>query len=187
MLTRKIPKTGEPLPAIGLGTYDVFDVARGTPEFAELRDVLQLFVAGGGRVVDSSPMYGRSEGVTGELSAELALRKQLFLATKVWTSGRQAGIVQMEQSLKLLRTEMIDLMQVHNLVDVATHTKTLREWRAAGKTRYIGITHYHSGAYGDLERLLKTRDYDFVQFNYSFAEREAETRLLPYAAESGAA
>lgn len=187
MLTRAIPKSAELLPVIGLGTYDVFDVARGTPECAELREVLQLFVAGSGRVVDSSPMYGRAESVAGGLSAELGLRASLFLATKVWTSGRQAGIAQMEQSLKLLRTDKIDLMQVHNLLDVATHIKTLREWRQAGKIRYIGITHYHSGAYGELERLLKTREYDFVQFNYSLDEREAEARLLPVAAETGTA
>jgi len=187
MLRRAIPRSGELLPAIGLGTYIVFDVAPNAPEMAELREVLKTFVAGGASVVDSSPMYGHAESAVGKLASELALRPSLFLATKVWTTGREAGIRQMQDSLRLLRTQRIDLMQVHNLLDLATHLKTLREWKRAGTIRYLGITHYHSGAYGELERLLKTRDYDFVQFNYSLAEREAETRLLPLAAETGTA
>jgi aryl-alcohol dehydrogenase-like predicted oxidoreductase len=188
MLTRKIPKSGEALPVVGLGTYSVFDVARGGPEFTELREVMRLFVAEGASVVDSSPMYGRAESIVGELLAEPGLRKPLFLATKVWTSGRQSGIQQMEQSLARMHAgKTIDLMQVHNLVDVETHTKTLSEWRDAGKLRYTGITHYDSSGYRGLERLLGTRQYDFVQFNYSLAEREAEARLLPYAAETGTA
>jgi diketogulonate reductase-like aldo/keto reductase len=138
-------------------------------------------------VIDSSPMYGQAERVAGDLAAELGLRDSLFFATKVWTSGREAGIREMEQSFKLLRTDRMDLMQVHNLLDVETHTKTLREWKAAGRVRYIGITHYHSGAYADLERLVKTREYDFVQLNFSMAEREAQDRLLPVCAESGTA
>jgi aryl-alcohol dehydrogenase-like predicted oxidoreductase len=132
-------------------------------------------------------MYGESELVVGDLAADLALHPRLFLATKVWTSGREAGIRQMENSFKLLRAPRIDLMQVHNLLDLATHVKTLREWKAAGRIRYLGITHYHDGAYRDLERLVKTREYDFVQFNYSMTEREAETRLLPLCADSGTA
>ena len=187
IIKRPIPRSGELLPAIGLGTYNVFDVAPNAPEMPELREVLKTFVAGGASVVDSSPMYGRAESVVGELANELALRPSLFLATKVWTSGRQAGINQMRDSLRLLRTQRIDLMQVHNLLDLATHLKTLREWKQTGTLRYLGITHYHSGAYRELEKLLKMRDYDFVQFNYSLAEREAETRLLSVAAETGTA
>lgn len=187
MLRRPVPRSGELLPVIGLGTYNVFDVAPHAPEMAELKQVLKIFVAGGASVVDSSPMYGRAESVVGELASELALHPSLFLATKVWTSGREAGIRQMQHSLRVMRTQRIDLMQVHNLLDLATHLKTLREWKRAGTIRYLGITHYHSGAYGELERLLKTRDYDFVQFNYSLAEREAETRLMPVAAETGTA
>ena len=187
IIKRPIPRSGELLTAIGLGTYIVFDVASNAPEIVELREVLKAFVAGGASVVDSSPMYGRAESVVGELANELALRASLFLATKVWTSGRQAGIKQMRDSLRLLRTQRIDLMQVHNLLDLATHLDTLREWKQAGTLRYLGITHYHSGAYRELERLLRTRDYDFVQFNYSLAEREAETRLLSVAAETGTA
>ncbi len=187
VIKRPIPRSGELLPAIGLGTYIVFDVASNAPEIAELREVLKVFVAAGASVVDSSPMYGRAESVVGELANELALRPSLFLATKVWTSGREAGVKQMRDSLRLLRTQRIDLMQVHNLLDLATHLETLREWKHSGALRYLGITHYHSGAYRELERLLKTRDYDFVQFNYSLAEREAEARLLPVAAETGTA
>lgn len=186
-MKRTVPKSGEALPLIGLGTYLVFDLAPAAPELAELKQVLSTFAAGGARLVDSSPMYGRAEAVTGELAAAAGLRESLFFATKVWTSGRQAGIQQMQASLRLLRTRSIDLMQVHNLLDLATHMKTLREWKEAGTIRYLGITHYHAGAYPELEKLLKTRDYDFVQFNYSLAEREAEQRLLGAAAASGTA
>jgi aryl-alcohol dehydrogenase-like predicted oxidoreductase len=148
-----------------------------------LKEVLREFVRAGGKVVDSSPMYGRSESVTGDLTAELGIRKQLFLATKVWTSGREAGIRQMEESFRRLRTERLDLLQVHNLVDYRTHLVTLRDWKAQGKIRYIGVTHYTASAYGQLAHVLSTEDVDFVQLNYSFAEREAEQRLLPLAAE----
>lgn len=186
-LKRPIPRSGELLPAVGLGTWQTFDVGPRAPERAELKEVLRLFVELGGSVIDSSPMYGEAERVVGDLAAELGIRQRLFLATKVWTSGREAGIRQMENSLKLMRTQRLDLMQVHNLLDVATHLKTLREWKTAGKIRSLGITHYHSGAYAELERLVKTREYDFVQFNYSMAEREAEARLLPLCAETGTA
>ena len=187
LIKRAIPKSGERLPLIGLGTYQVFDFAQNTPELAELQEVLTTFVAGGASLIDSSPMYGRAEAVTGELAAATGLRDSLFLATKVWASGRDAGMRQMQDSLRLMRTRRIDLMQVHNLLDLATHLKTLREWKAAGTIRYLGITHYHAGAYRELEKLLKTRDFDFVQFNYSLAEREAETTLLKTAADSGTA
>ena len=186
-LTRPIPRSGELLPVIGLGTYIVFDVAPGAPEVAELKEVLRLFVAGGCRLIDSSPMYGRAEARIGDIAAALGLQPSLFLATKVWTSGRQAGIDQMRASLRLMRTQRMDLMQVHNLLDLATHLQTLQEWKQAGTLRYLGITHYHAGAYAEIEKLLKTRDYDFVQFNYSLAEREAEARLLAVAADTGTA
>jgi aryl-alcohol dehydrogenase-like predicted oxidoreductase len=186
-IKRIIPASGEQLPVIGLGTYIVLDVAPGAPELAELKEVLRTFAAGGAKLIDSSPMYGRAEAVVGELVAATGLRDSVFLATKVWTSGRDSGIRQMRDSLRLMRTRRIDLMQVHNLLDLATHTKTMNEWKAAGTLRYTGITHYHAGAYRELEKLLKTRAYEFVQFNYSLAEREAEQRLLAVAAESGAA
>jgi len=187
ILKRPIPRSGEMLPAVGVGTWQTFDVGPGASERAELKEVLRLLVAGGGTVVDSSPMYGEAERVVGDLSAELGLRDKLFFATKVWTSGRDSGIRQMEASLRVMRTRRIDLMQVHNLQDVAVHAKTLREWKDAKRIRYAGITHYHSGAYDALERLVRSREWDFVQFNYSMAEREAETRLLPACAEAGVA
>jgi aryl-alcohol dehydrogenase-like predicted oxidoreductase len=187
MLTRPIPRSGEALPVVGLGTWQTFDVGANAPERAELKEVLRELVARGGKVVDSSPMYGEAERVVGDLSAEAGLRDQLFLATKVWTRGRDAGIQEMEQSFRLMRVKRMDLMQIHNLLDVDTHTKTLRDWKTAGRVRYIGITHYHSGGYRDLERLVKTKQYDFVQFNFSMAEREAENTLLPVCADSGTA
>ena len=187
MLKRPIPRSGELLPAVGLGTWQTFDVGPDDAARAELREVLRQLPALGGSVVDSSPMYGESERVVGDLTAELGIRDRLFFATKVWTSGREAGIRQMETSFRLMRTKRMDLMQVHNLLDLGHHLPTLREWKAAGKIRYLGITHYHSGAYGELERLVKTREYDFVQFNYSMDEREAEARLLPLCGDSGTA
>ena len=185
--TRPIPRSGEQLPVVGVGTWQTFDVGPNAPERAELKEVLTSLVARGGRVVDSSPMYGEAERVVGDLTSELSLRERLFFATKVWTSGRDAGIRQMEQSFELMRTQRVDLMQIHNLLDVETHSKTLREWKSAGRIRYVGITHYHSGAYRDLERLVKTKQYDFAQFNFSMTEREAENTLLPICADSGTA
>jgi diketogulonate reductase-like aldo/keto reductase len=183
-LERAIPKTGERLPAVGLGTWQVFDVAGDARELEQARQTLREFVAGGGRVVDSSPMYGSSETVTGQLAAELGVPDKLFVATKVWTSGKQAGIRQMEDSMRKLRVERLDLMQVHNLVDVQTHLATLAEWKAAGKVRYVGVTHYHAGGHAELERLVRRGGIDFVQVNYSLAEPQAGARLLPAAAES---
>ena len=187
ILKRPIPRSGELLPAVGVGTWQTFDVGPKAPERAELKDVLRLLVEAGGSVVDSSPMYGKAEGVAGDLAADFGLREKLFFATKVWTSGRESGIRQMEDSFRLMRTQRMDLMQVHNLLDLAVHAKTLREWKTAGRIRYIGITHYHEGAHADLEKIVRTRAWDFVQFNYSMAEREAEARLLPACADSGTA
>jgi len=171
------------LPVIGLGTWQTFDVGAGPSVRAPLKEVLKQFVGAGGSVIDSSPMYGKSESVTGDLAAELGLQKKLFLATKVWTSGRDAGIRQMEESFKRLRTQRMDLMQVHNLVDYRTHLQTLRRWKELGKVRYIGVTHYTASAFDELAHVISAEDVDFVQLNYSLAEREAERRLLPLAAE----
>jgi aryl-alcohol dehydrogenase-like predicted oxidoreductase len=183
MITKPIPKTGERLPVIGLGTWQTFDVGASESARAPLREVLREFVRLSGSVIDSSPMYGNSESVTGDLAAELHVEKKLFLATKVWTSGREAGIRQMEQSHKRLRAGRMDLFQVHNLVDYRTQLSTLRAWKEQEKVRYIGVTHYTASAYDELARVLAREDLDFVQLNYSFAEREAEKRLLPLAAE----
>jgi diketogulonate reductase-like aldo/keto reductase len=187
LLTRTIPSTGEALPLIGLGTWQVFDVGSDKAARAPLREVLKVFAAAGGKAVDSSPMYGTSEAVVGDLAAELGLRKRLFVATKVWTSGRGEGVRQMETSFRRLRVERMDLMQVHNLVDLATHTKTLADWKAKGRVRYVGITHYTASAYAEVERALRAGPYDFLQINYSLAEHESEQRLLPLAQERGIA
>ncbi len=184
MSVKAIPATREQLPLIGLGTWQTFDVGSDRGARSPLREVLKLLER---NVVDSSPMYGSSESVAGELIAELGMREKLFVATKVWTSGRDDGIAQMETSFRRLRVERMDLMQVHNLVDVATHTRTLQDWKQKGRVRYIGITHYTASAYGEVERWLKTRAYDFLQINYSLGEREAEKRILPLAAELKAA
>ena len=183
IIRRPIPRSGESLPVIGLGTWQTFDVGADPPARAPLKEVLGEFARLGGSVIDSSPMYGSSESVAGDITAELKLGKQLFLATKVWTSGRDAGIRQMEESLRRLRAERMDLMQVHNLVDWRTHLATLRQWKEQGKVRYIGVTHYTAGAHDDLARVLEREELDFVQLNYSVAEREAERRLLPLAAD----
>ena len=177
---RAIPSTGERIPALGLGTWQAFDVgdpARRGP----LREVLRRFVDLGGRVVDSSPMYGAAEAAVGDLAAELGVRDALWIATKVWTNGRAAGVAQMERSLELLRGKQLDLIQVHNLVDWQTHLATLREWKATGRIRYLGVTHYSATGHDALERVMRSVPLDFVQLNYSLAEREAEARLLPLA------
>jgi diketogulonate reductase-like aldo/keto reductase len=187
MLTRAIPCTGEKLPVIGLGTWQTFDVGASADERRPLGQVLSLLVKMGGRLVDSSPMYGRSEEVIGDLAHTLQLEKKLFLATKVWTRGREEGIKSMERSFARFKTDRIDLMQVHNLVDVTTQLQTMREWKAQGRFRYIGVTHYNESAFAELEKVLHAEKVDFLQINYSIGEREAEQRLLPLAQERGIA
>jgi aryl-alcohol dehydrogenase-like predicted oxidoreductase len=145
-----------------------------------------LFEAGG-TVVDTSPMYGSAEGVVGDLLHASASRDKAFLATKVWTTGKQAGIEQMERSMALLRTRHVELMQVHNLLDWQTQLATLRDWKAQGRISYIGVTHYTESAHPELEKVMRAEPLDFVQFNYSVAARAAEQRLLPLAAERGIA
>lgn len=186
VIMRKIPVSGEPLPAIGLGSYITFDVTSAADR-DQAREVLRLFAAQGGRVVDSSPMYGSAESVIGDTSTELGINRQLFLATKVWTGGREAGMRQAQQSLSRMRREKLDLVQVHNLLDADTHLKWLKEWKQAGKIRYVGITHYEEGAFPALERYISSKQVDFVQMNYSITELDAERRLLPAALASGTA
>lgn len=187
LITRAIPRSGERLPAIGLGTYQTFDVPTGQLAGTELKDTLQRFIELGGKVVDSSPMYGHAEAAVGTLATALNQRASLFLATKVWTTGRADGIRQMEESARLLQSKVIDLMQVHNLLDLKTHLPVLRDWKKSGRIRYLGITHYTAGAHAELEKLVKTGDFDFLQINYSLDEPEAESRLLPACADSGTA
>ncbi len=187
MLQRAIPSSGEKIPAIGLGSWQVFDVGPDPAQRQPLEEVLSRFVALGGRVVDSSPMYGRAEQVIGDIATKLGLQASLFLATKVWTTGKEEGSASMERSLAKLQTKTIDLMQVHNLVDVRTHLATLRDWKEQGRTRYLGITHYNSSAYSEVAKLLRTEKIDFLQINYSLGEREAEKEILPLAQERGVA
>jgi diketogulonate reductase-like aldo/keto reductase len=188
MLTRQIPSTGEAIPVIGLGTWRAFDVGTDEATRWPLREALRLFLDTGGRVIDSSPMYGRAEGVVGDLLAELPGHKRPFLATKVWTTGRERGIEQMRHSAQLLQTEVIDLMQIHNLVDWRTHLASLRRMKDDGHIRYIGITHYTTGALPELARILASEPaIDFVQLGYSLATRAAETEILPIAAARGVA
>jgi diketogulonate reductase-like aldo/keto reductase len=187
MHSRKIPSSGEALPAIGLGTWQSFDVGADAGARQALGGVLKALHDGGGRLVDSSPMYGRSESVVGDLDSALGLGESLFMATKVWTQGREQGVREMQRSIERMRVGRMDLMQVHNLVDVETHTRTLLEWKAAGRVRYIGVTHYAASGHGAVERALKTRQYDFVQINFSLDEPESARALLPLAAELGVA
>jgi diketogulonate reductase-like aldo/keto reductase len=187
MLMRPIPASGETLPVIGLGTWQTFDVGSSPEGRAPLAEVLEAFAAAGGRVIDSSPMYGHSEEVAGDLAASLGAKAKLFIATKVWTSGRQQGIRQMEDSMRKLRVKTLDLMQVHNLLDVDTHLDTLEGWKRDGRVRYLGVTHYTASGAEDVARVIERRKVDFVQINYSVAERAAEKRLLPLARDRGVA
>lgn len=184
---RAIPRSGETLPIVGLGTWQTFDVEPEGSARAELEEQIRLLAGAAGGVLDSSPMYGQAEAVAGALVGGLGLRRELFLASKVWCHGRRKGARQMEASSQKLRAAPLDLMQVHNLEDVGTHERTLKEWKEAGRVRYIGLTHYHASSHPLLERLARTGTWDFVQINYSLAEREAEKRLLPACADAGVA
>lgn len=184
---RVIPSSGETVPLIGLGTSRVFDVGPSSSERQPLTMVLKTLVDNGGAVVDTSPMYGQAENVVGDLAAQGKIREKLFLATKVWAQGREDGIVQMNRSFQLLQTGVIDLMQVHNLIDTDTHLKTIAKWKQMGRIRYSGITHYRVDTHRALANVIKQHDIDFVQLNYSIKTRDAENYLLPLAAEKGIA
>lgn len=186
MLTRPIPSTGEELPVIGIGTWQGFDIGRGADRVAR-REVLGALFAAGGTVIDASPMYGRAEEVVGEELPGIAGHERAFVATKVWTRGRRGGIRQMNDSMRLLGVDTIDLMQIHNLVDWRTQLETLRAWRDEGRVRYVGITHYTTSAFGDLEDVMRREQLDFVQLPYSIGLTGAAERLLPLAAERGIA
>jgi len=187
-VTRTVPSTGERLPVVGLGSWITFNVGDDRVAQDACAEVMRAFFDGGGRMIDSSPMYGSAESVVGDLVAELGLRQHVFLATKVWTSGREAGIAQMRRSAERMKSPVLDLIQIHNLVDWRTHLATLRDMKAKGQVRYIGITHYTTGSLPELARILETEaGIDFVQFGYSLATRDAETKLLPVAAARGVA
>ena len=188
ILSRPIPLTGEAMPVIGLGTWPMFDVGADESARRPLREVVRWLLDAGAQVIDSSPMYGRAEGVVGDLLADLGARPRAFLATKVWTSGRDKGVAEMRHSAALLRTRVIDLMQIHNLVDWRTHLATMRQMKEEGRIRYIGLTHYTARALPYLVRILETEPgIDFVQCGYSLAEQAAERELLPVAAARGVA
>ncbi|HEX5076185.1 MAG TPA: aldo/keto reductase [Gemmatimonadaceae bacterium] len=186
-LTRSIPSSGERIPVMGMGTWRVFDVGHGPSARAPLDRCVAAFESLGGRVIDTSPMYGWAEEVAGEILTSLGLHDRMFIATKVWTQGRERGIEQMRESMRKLGVDRVDLMQVHNLVDASTHLDTLRRWKAEGLVRYIGVTHYSDRAHADVARVLRETPLDFVQINYSVAERAAEQSILPLAAERGVA
>jgi len=187
MITRIIPSSGEKLPVVGIGTWQTFDVGKSEQERGPLKKVLKILLDRGGSVIDSSPMYGRSEGVVGDIASEMNIVQSLFMATKVWTTGHEQGIEQMERSMNLMKKRPMDLMQIHNLVDWKTHLKTLRDWKEKGKIRYIGITHYTDSAYNDMIGILKNEPLDFIQIDYSINNTNSDDKLLPFAKEKGVA
>jgi diketogulonate reductase-like aldo/keto reductase len=187
MRTAVIPSSGEKLPIIGLGTYNVFDVESTESEIASKKEITHLLTSNGGSVVDTSPMYNRSEKVIGDIISAGIDRSQLFVATKVWTDGREAGIAQMNRSARLMNTEVIDLMQVHNLRDTHIHMETIREWQDEDRIRYSGVTHYTANAHDALQSEMKRYNPQFIQINYSLGEPEADEYVLPLAKEMGIA
>ena len=187
MITRPVPSSGEQIPVIGLGTYNVFDVESSVEAIATRANIVEMLAGKGGSVIDTSPMYNRAEKVVGDIVAAGDIRPALFLATKVWTNGRDAGIAQMQRSADLMHADVIDLMQVHNLRDTDVHMQTIRDWQEQGRIRYSGLTHYRADALDALEAAMKKYQPDFIQINYSLGEREADKRLLPLAADRGVA
>lgn len=187
MIERAIPSTGEKIPVIGLGTWQQFDVGAHSPERESLVEVLKVMILHGGRLIDSSPMYGKAEAMVGELTEASGLKDQFFYATKVWTNGRQNGISQMECSFRKMKRNTMDLLQIHNLLDWQTHLNTLHKWKAEGKIRYAGVTHYTVSAHDELERIVRSKAVDFVQFNYSVRVRNAEKSLLKACQDNGVA
>jgi diketogulonate reductase-like aldo/keto reductase len=187
MHTRLIPATREPLPVVGCGTYRTFDVGATPEQRAPLLEVLKVLFAAGGSVIDTSPMYGAAEHVVGDLLAQTQNRSRAFFATKVWTSGKQAGLDQINRSFELLQDRRIDLIQVHNLLDWKLQLSTLRDLKSAGRIRYIGITHYSASAFAEVESVLRSETLDFLQINYAMNDTAVERRILPLAADRGVA
>jgi len=187
MARRIIPSTGELLPVIGLGTSRVFDTVLNERSLNPRKEIVKALLDHGGSLIDTSPMYGKAEEVTGKIAQDLKVNDRLFLATKVWIEGKEAGEIQMKESSKKLNKAVIDLMQIHNLLDWKTHIKTLYEWKEQGKINYIGISHFRSNAFSQIEKIITKERIDFAQFNYSLEEREAEKRLLPLCREKGVA
>ncbi len=187
-LMRMIPKSGEKIPAVGLGTAHTFNVDRDPALVAPRKEVVRLFLKEGGTMIDTSPSYGASEGLTGDILSELGAIQKAFIATKISTwGGRGDGLAQMKESMRIFRKKQIELEQVHNLKDTDIHLRTLREWKAAGKVRYIGITHYRPSSNEDLARVIEKEPLDFIQFRYNIKVRAAEKKLLPLCADKGVA
>lgn len=186
-ITRAVPSTGERIPVIGMGTSRTFNVGNDPADRAQLRQVLQIFFDNGGALIDSSPMYGSSEMVVGDLLKSIHNKKNLFAATKVWIDGKQDGIDQMQESMRLMGVAIMDLMQIHNLRDWKTHLPTLRQWKQEGKIRYIGITTSHGRSHAELMQIMRVEDLDFVQFTYNIDDRTVEDSLLAMAADRGMA
>ena len=191
VMTRTIPRSGERLPVVGLGTAIVFDIGDDAAKRAERRAVLQMMLDGGGRVIDTAPSYGTAESVVGDLLSEMNVREKAFVATKVRAAGREASNAEMQESLRRLRTKMVDLMQLHNvgsdMSDATAQIALLRQWKNERVCRYIGVTHFQGSANDRLIELMRREKLDFVQVNYSMAERSVEQRLLAIASETGTA
>ena len=187
MLKRVIPSSGEEMPVIGLGTSRVFDIEPTKNELNIRKEILDIFYKNGGRLIDTSPMYGMSEEIIGITAKKYIEKNRFFLATKVWTEGRENGMRQIEESFQKMRTNKISLIQVHNLLDWKTQIKTLRSLKDEGRIDYIGITHYKSNAFDEMIKIMKTEKIDFAQFNYSLGEREAEKNILPFCKDNGIA
>jgi diketogulonate reductase-like aldo/keto reductase len=185
MIKRRIPSSKELLPVIGLGTYSVFDVESTPDELAPREEIVDLLIENGGSLIDSSPMYNRSEKVVGDIISKNDRRERVFVATKVWTDGKAAGEQQMQQSADLMHSGVIDLMQVHNLRDLDTQMQSIREWQDDGRIRYSGITEYRESAQDELEDAMRRYRPQFIQIKYSLGEHAADDRLLPMAADMG--
>jgi len=187
IIDRKIPGTGETLACIGMGTHRTFDVDDSPEHIENLTRVTKIFFSNGGSLIDSSPMYGNAETIIGKVLGNVKENFHWFAATKVWTDGRQEGIEQMSRSLQRMGVKQMDLMQIHNLRDWKTHLQTLKDWKAQGKIRYIGVTTSHGRDHDELIDLLKKETFDFVQFSYNILNREVESYLLPLAQDKGIA
>ncbi len=186
-LTKAIPSSGERIPVIGMGTWQTFDVGDDAAALAQRVRVLRAFFQAGGGMIDSSPMYGTSEAVMGHCLQHIGGKPPMFSATKVWTPGKDHGVRQMAESERLWRLKTFDLMQIHNLLGWEGHLETLKQWKAEGRIRYLGITTSHGRRHGDLARIMESQPLDFVQLTYNPMDREAEDRLLPMAKERGIA
>jgi aryl-alcohol dehydrogenase-like predicted oxidoreductase len=187
LLARPIPHTGEMLPAVGLGTASVFDVGQDVAQRANLKGVIAALIAGGGRVIDTASSYGTDEDVIGALVAELGARGSLFLATKIESTEAKPGLKEFRQSLERLRTDKVDLLQLHNVADPKQSLAAFRDWKAQGLCRYVGVTSTYSRDYGAMEAVVRREKPDFMQVEYSLGAREAEKRLLPTARDAGSA